>query len=247
MFAYGFVDDDPSGARSTASRSCASPCRSSPAPATSGSSPPSACSRASSASTPRPAPPRSPILADDSADPDHVAADLVSQAEHDPLAAVGARHRQRGARRGHPAVALARRVPATKHSERVTEALEGTQSRIVLVDDVDAGLDVVNAYAAEHLEIQTRDAADGRRPRAQRRRRLRRSAQRRSASATTPPGPTTCCPPAGCACHSSGLSVQSFLRGIHVVDYDEPALRDVAPPRRHAGPGRGPARPTARP
>ena len=35
-------------------------------------------------------------------------------------------------------------------------------------------------------------------------------------------------PTAGCACHSSGLSVQSFLRGIHVVDYDEPALRDVA-------------------
>ena len=116
------------------------------------------------------------ILADDSADPDHVAADLVSQAEHDPLAAsvlvTDSEELAEETRRS-----LARRVPATKHSERVTEALEGTQSRIVLVDDVDAGLDVVNAYAAEHLEIQTRDAAGRRRPRAQRGCRLRRSAQ----------------------------------------------------------------------
>src|SRR6476469_6405352 len=99
------------------------------------------------------------ILADDSADPDHVAADLVSQAEHDPLAAsVLVTDSEELAEQ--TLRALARRVPATKHSERVTEALEGTQSRIVLVDDVDAGLDVVNAYAAEHLEIQTRNASD---------------------------------------------------------------------------------------
>ena len=166
------------------------------------------------------------ILADDSADADHVAADLVSQAEHDPLAASVlvtdseslAEDTQR---------ALARRVPATKHSERVTEALEGTQSRIVLVDDLDAGLDVVNAYAAEHLEIQTRDAADV-------------AARVRNAGAVFvgPHSPVSLgdyaagsnhvLPTAGCACHSSGLSVQSFLRGIHVVDYDEAALRDVA-------------------
>ena len=35
-------------------------------------------------------------------------------------------------------------------------------------------------------------------------------------------------PTAGCARHSSGLSVQTFLRGIHVVDYDEAALKDVS-------------------
>ena len=109
----------------------------------------------------------------------------------------------------------------------VTEALEGTQSRIVLVDDVDAGLDVVNAYAAEHLEIQTRDASDV-------------AARVRNAGAVFvgPHSPVSLgdyaagsnhvLPTAGCACHSSGLSVQSFLRGIHVVDYDEPALRGVA-------------------
>ena len=97
------------------------------------------------------------ILADDTADPAHVAADLISQAEHDPLAAsvlvtpslalVEAVERE-----------LARQVPATKHAERVTTALTGEQSGVVLVDDLEAGLRVVDAYAAEHLEIQTVDA-----------------------------------------------------------------------------------------
>ncbi|WP_076258821.1 histidinol dehydrogenase [Intrasporangium flavum] len=166
------------------------------------------------------------VLADDSADPEHVAADLVSQAEHDPLAAsvlVTDSEQLAEATRA----ALTRRVPATKHAERVTEALEGTQSRIVLVDDVDAGLDVVNAYAAEHLEIQTRDASAV-------------AARVRNAGAVFvgpwapvslgdyAAGSNHVLPTAGCATHSSGLSVQSFLRGIHVVDYDEAALRGIA-------------------
>ncbi|HEY4602761.1 MAG TPA: histidinol dehydrogenase, partial [Blastococcus sp.] len=99
------------------------------------------------------------ILADDTADPAHVAADLISQAEHDPLA---------GAVLVTPSEELADavltlvpgQVAATKHSDRITTALDGTQSGIVLVDDLDAGLRVVDAYAAEHLEIQTRDARE---------------------------------------------------------------------------------------
>ncbi|GAB3071492.1 histidinol dehydrogenase [Intrasporangium mesophilum] len=166
------------------------------------------------------------ILADDSADADIVAADLISQAEHDPLAAsVLVTDSDELAEATQQA--LARRVPATKHTERVAEALSGRQSRIVLVDDIAAGLDVVNAYAAEHLEIQTRDAADV-------------AARVRNAGAifVGPNAPVSLgdyaagsnhvLPTAGCACHSSGLSVQSFLRGIHVVDYDEAALREVA-------------------
>ncbi len=166
------------------------------------------------------------VLADDSADPEHVAADLISQAEHDPLAAAVL------VTDSEPLadaveVALARRVPQTKHSERVTTALAGAQSRIVLVDDVTAGLAVCNAYAAEHLEIQTRDAASV-------------ASRIRNAGAVFvgafapvslgdyAAGSNHVLPTAGCACHSSGLSVQSFLRGIHVVTYDEPALRDVA-------------------
>ena len=95
------------------------------------------------------------ILADDSADAEHVAADLVTQAEHDPQAASvlvtdSAGLAERGGRRRSSAGS-----PSTKHSERVRDALAGPQSGMVLVDDLEAGLAVVNAYAAEHLEIQT--------------------------------------------------------------------------------------------
>jgi histidinol dehydrogenase len=122
---------------------------------------------------------------------------------------------------------LAVQLETTVHRERVTAALSGEQSAIVLVDDVDAGLRVVNAYAAEHLEIQTVDAADV-------------AGRVRSAGAifVGPWAPVSlgdyCAgsnhvlPTAGCARHSSGLSVQTFLRGIHVVDYTEAALKDVA-------------------
>src|SRR6185503_15353291 len=163
----------------------------------------------------------------DIADAENVAADLVSQAEHDPLAAA-VLVTDSAELAAAVEEALTRRVAATKHSERVTQALTGTQSRVVLVDDLDAGLDVVNAYAAEHLEIQTRDAATV-------------ASRVRNAGAVFvgPYAPVSLgdyaagsnhvLPTAGCACHSSGLSVQSFLRGIHVVEYDEPALRDIAP------------------
>ena len=97
----------------------------------------------------------------------------------------------------------------------------------MLVDDLDAGLRVVDAYAAEHLEIQTRDARAV-------------AARVRNAGAIfvgawSPvslgdycAGSNHVLPTGGCARHSSGLSVQSFLRGIHVIEYDEQALRDVA-------------------
>jgi histidinol dehydrogenase len=166
------------------------------------------------------------VLADDSADPVHVAADLVSQAEHDTLAAAVLVTDS-------PALAdaveaeLTRQVAATKHAERITTALAGTQSGIVLVDDVDAGLAVVDAYAAEHLEVQTRDAATV-------------AARVRNAGAVFvgPWAPVSLgdylagsnhvLPTGGCACHSGGLSVQTFLRGVHVVAYDEHALAAAA-------------------
>lgn len=166
------------------------------------------------------------ILADHTADPVHVAADLISQAEHDVMAA---------AVLVTDSVALADatdaelgvQLPTTVHRERVTEALRGRQSAIVLVDDIDTGVRVVNAYAAEHLEIQTADAAAvaGR----------IRSAGAIFVGAFSPvslgdycAGSNHVLPTAGCARHSSGLSVQTFLRGIHVVDYTEAALKDVS-------------------
>jgi histidinol dehydrogenase len=166
------------------------------------------------------------VLADDTADPVHVAADLVSQAEHDPLAA-SVLVTDSPALAAAVEVELARQVPATKHEARVREALTGEQSGVVLVDDLEQGLRVVDAYAAEHLEIQTRDARAWA---------LRvRNAGAIFVGAWSPvslgdyaAGSNHVLPTGGCARHSSGLSVQSFLRGIHVIEYDEAALRDVA-------------------
>jgi histidinol dehydrogenase len=166
------------------------------------------------------------ILADHSADPGHLAADLISQAEHDEMAAsvlVTTSPELADATDAE----VAAQLKTTVHRERVTAALTGRQSAIVLVDDLDAGLRTVNAYAAEHLEIQTVDAAAI-------------AARVRSAGAifVGPWSPVSlgdyCAgsnhvlPTAGCARHSSGLSVQTFLRGIHVVDYTEAALKDVS-------------------
>ncbi|QWF78114.1 histidinol dehydrogenase [Amycolatopsis sp. CA-230715] len=167
------------------------------------------------------------ILADGTADAAHVAADLISQAEHDPLAAsVLVTTSEQLA--DEVETELKTRVPATKHTERVAEALGGKQSGIILVSTVDEGLRVVDAYAAEHLEIQTADAREV-------------AARVRNAGAVfvgayAPvslgdycAGSNHVLPTGGFARHSSGLSVQSFLRGIHVVDYSEEALRAVAP------------------
>jgi histidinol dehydrogenase len=165
------------------------------------------------------------ILADLTADPAHVAADLISQAEHDEMAAsVLVTPSQQLADATDAEVGA--QLQTTVHRERVTAALTGRQSAVVLVDDIDAGVRVVNAYAAEHLEIQTADAPGV-------------AARIRSAGAifVGPWSPVSlgdyCAgsnhvlPTAGCARHSSGLSVQTFLRGIHVVDYTEAALKDV--------------------
>jgi histidinol dehydrogenase len=166
------------------------------------------------------------ILADDTADPRHVAADLIAQAEHDPNAScllvspstelLDAVDRELGAQ-----------VAATKHRARVETAL-GNQSAHVLVDDLEQGLTVVDAWGAEHLEVLTRDA--------------RAWADRVGSAGAIFVGPYSpvslgdylagsnhVLPTGGTARHTGGLSVQSFLHGVHVVQYDEPALAAAAP------------------
>ena len=166
------------------------------------------------------------ILADSFAIAADVATDLISQAEHDVIAAavlvtdslelIEAVERE-----------LDVRVSATKHSERVRTALTGIQSAAVLVDSIEQGLDVVNAYAAEHLEIQTLNAREE-------------AARIRNAGAVfigrfSPvslgdysAGSNHVLPTGGCACHSSGLSVQTFLRGVHYIEYQKAAFSDIA-------------------
>jgi histidinol dehydrogenase len=166
------------------------------------------------------------ILADDTADAAMVAADLISQAEHDPMAA-SVLVTDSLALADDVERELDKQVSATKHVERIRTALGGEQSGIVLVDDVEQGLDVVNAYAAEHLEIHTADAAGV-------------AGRVRNAGAVFvgPYAPVSlgdyCAgsnhvlPTAGCACHSSGLSVRAFVKAVHVVEYSRDALADVA-------------------
>jgi len=167
------------------------------------------------------------ILADGTADPAHVAADLISQAEHDVLAAA-VLVTDDVALADAVDEAVQTQLATTKHVDRIRESLTGAQSAIVLVDDLEAGLRVVDAYAAEHLEIQTRDAREWA---------MRvRNAGAIFVGAYAPvslgdyaAGSNHVLPTAGSARHSSGLSVHSFLRAVQVIDYDANALRDVAP------------------
>lgn len=166
------------------------------------------------------------ILADESAIAADVASDLISQAEHDVIAAaVLVTTSTELADEVEKELQL--RVPKTKHSERIRTALGGVQSAIAIVDSIDQGLDVVNAYAAEHLEIQTKSAAHD-------------AEKIRNAGAVfigrfSPvslgdysAGSNHVLPTGGCACHSSGLSVQTFLRGLHFIEYSESAFKDIA-------------------
>lgn len=166
------------------------------------------------------------ILADSSARASDVASDLISQAEHDVIAAaILVTPSQELAAEVLQEVEL--RTAKTKHSGRIRTALQGIQSAIVIVDSVEQGLDVVNAYAAEHLEIQTENSAL--------------DAQKiRNAGAVfigrfSPvslgdysAGSNHVLPTGGCACHSSGLSVQTFLRGLHFIEYDKKAFTEIA-------------------
>ncbi len=165
------------------------------------------------------------ILADSSAIAADVAADLISQAEHDVIAAAVLVTDSPELAKAVEAE-LKVRVGATKHSDRIKTALSGVQSAIALVDSIEQGLDVVNAYAAEHLEIQTRSARSD-------------AAKIRNAGAVfigrfTPvslgdysAGSNHVLPTGGCACHSSGLSVQTFLRGLHFIEYGQKAFTDI--------------------
>ncbi len=166
------------------------------------------------------------VVADSTAVAGEVAADLISQAEHDTIAAA-VLITDSLELKDDVIKELGIRVKRTKHNERITEALSGEQSAIVLVDDLDQALDVANAYAAEHLELLVSDPVNA-------------SKKIRNAGAVflgrfSPvslgdylAGSNHVLPTGGCACHSSGLSVQTFLRGLHFVRYNELAFREIA-------------------
>jgi histidinol dehydrogenase len=166
------------------------------------------------------------ILADGGADPIHVAADLISQAEHDPAAAavlVTPSVELAGAVEAR----LADRALATRHSARVLQALAGPQSAVVVVDSIEHGIEVVDAYGAEHLELQTADAAA--------------VAERITNAGAIFVGPYSpvslgdymagsnhVLPTGGCAHFASGLGVHSFVKAVQVIEYSADALQEIA-------------------
>ncbi|HEY3089351.1 MAG TPA: histidinol dehydrogenase [Jatrophihabitantaceae bacterium] len=167
------------------------------------------------------------VLADSTADPVHVAADLISQAEHDTLAA-SVLVTDSAALADAVDAEVERQVALTKHTERITAALTGDQSAIVLVGDIEQGVAVVDAYAAEHLEVITASARE-----------VAERVRNAGCIFVGPYAPVSlgdyCAGsnhvlPTGCtARHASGLSVQSFLKGMQLVEYTREALVDVAP------------------
>jgi histidinol dehydrogenase len=166
------------------------------------------------------------IVADDGAEASFVAADLIAQAEHDPLAACLLISTS-AALADRVDIELAKAVPEARHAERVQAALTG-QSACVIVDDADAALAVADAWAPEHLEIQARDASI-----------LARRVKNAGAifvGAWAPvslgdylAGSNHVLPTGGTARYTGGLSVGTFLRCVHIVDCDQPALAAVAP------------------
>jgi histidinol dehydrogenase len=166
------------------------------------------------------------IIADASADPSFVAADLVSQAEHDELAAAVLVTDSVSLAEAVVAV-LAGVASSTRHADRVAVALDGPQSAVVLVDSIAAAAAFSNAYGPEHLEIQTAD------PDAT----LRdiHDAGAIFVGAYSPvslgdylAGSNHVLPTGGQSRFSSGLGAYTFLRPQQLIRYDRPALSVVA-------------------
>lgn len=167
------------------------------------------------------------VIADAAADPDLVAADLVSQAEHDVLAAA-VLVTDSPALAEAVAAAVDRRAATTFHADRVRVSLAAPQSGIVLVDDLTAAVAVSNAYAPEHLEVQTADPWP-----------LVAQLTEAGAVFVGPGSPVSLgdyaagsnhvLPTGGTARFAAGLSVRPFLRQQQVVEYDLDALRAAQP------------------
>ena len=166
------------------------------------------------------------VIADSEADPVLVAADLISQAEHDEAAAsllVTDSTELADAVTHHLGIL----ADATAHSARVTEALGGPQSAIVLVDNLAEAARFSNAYGPEHLEIQTADNET-----------VLATITSAGAIFLGPHSPVSLgdylagsnhvLPTGGQARFSSGLGAYTFLRPQQVIDYDSAALREVA-------------------
>lgn len=162
------------------------------------------------------------ILADETADPRYVAADLLSQAEHDPAAA-SVLVTDSAELADKVSSELEELTARTTHSARCAEALSGPQSAIVLVADLAQGIDVINAYGPEHLEIHTRNLEEVAS-------KIRNAGAIFLGSHTPVPlgdylaGSNHVLPTGGTARFASGLGVHTFLKSVQQVHYSPEAL-----------------------
>ncbi|MFM1826134.1 MAG: histidinol dehydrogenase [Actinomycetota bacterium] len=166
------------------------------------------------------------ILADETGNAEWIAADLISQAEHDVIASsilvTNSIELSNQVKK-----ALEIQVPQTKHSDRIKQALLGKQSAIVLVNDIEQGIEVINDIASEHLEIHTKDLS-----------KVVSKIENAGAIFVGPNTPVSLgdylagsnhvLPTGGCACHSSGLNVQTFLKSVQVIEYSKEALLEAS-------------------
>ena len=166
------------------------------------------------------------VIADSTAKAEFVAADLISQAEHDELAAaVLITDSDEFAQKVLDSVA--EQVVNTSNKDRVLAAFSGQQSAVVLVDDLNQAAEIANFYATEHLELQTgsNDELLGKIS----------NAGAIFIGDFSPvslgdylAGSNHVLPTGGQARFGSGLGVHTFLRPQQVIKYSESALSEVA-------------------
>jgi histidinol dehydrogenase len=166
------------------------------------------------------------IVADDTAPPAFIAADLVAQAEHDPLA-TALLITPSEALVAAVDEALEKEVASSSRREDIETALHG-QGRAVLVEDLDRAIDVMNAFAPEHVELITADAND----------RLTkvRDAGAVFVGAYSPvalgdyvAGTNHVLPTAGTARFASPLRVSTFVKSTAIIAFERAGLDTVAP------------------
>ena len=166
------------------------------------------------------------VLADETADAGLVAADLISQAEHDELAAAVLVTDSMGLAES-VLEQVAGQAESTEHAARVRASLSGDQSAVLVVDSLDVAVEVANAYGAEHLELMTAEDAE-----------LVDRIHNAGAvfvGSYTPvslgdycAGSNHVLPTGGASAYSSGLNVTSFMRSQQVIHYGRDGLNQVA-------------------
>lgn len=164
------------------------------------------------------------VLADDSANPASVAADLIAQAEHDPGSCFLLTTSDALAKL--VINEISRQVQSLARKEAINQALDN-ESAIIIGESMDRLIDWANRFAAEHVNLQTKDDAAVL-AKLQHAGAVFLGAFSPVAAGDYVAGPSHCLPTNTTARFSSGISVYEFLKRSSVVRYDAHGLRNDA-------------------